>query len=113
MDLAYAGYLGGVESDLGRCIALDADGSGNVYLAGSTLSTEATFPVAVGPGLVANGGRDAFLAKVYENSITLTSPNGGEGWPVGFVRNITWLTSGQVGNVQRRDLERSDGLDGK
>jgi hypothetical protein len=100
MDLAYAGYLGGVESDLGRCIALDADGSGNVYLAGSTLSTEATFPVAVGPGLVANGGRDAFLAKVYENSITLTSPNGGEGWPVGFVRNITWLTSGQVGNVR-------------
>lgn len=99
-DLVYAGYLGGAESDLGRCIALDADGSGNVYLAGSTLSTEATFPVAAGPDLAANGSRDAFLAKVYENSITLTAPNGGERWPVGFVKNITWLTSGRVGNLR-------------
>jgi hypothetical protein len=56
--------------------------------------------VAAGPDLAANGSRDAFLAKVYENSITLTAPNGGEKWPVGFVKNITWLTSGRVGNLR-------------
>ncbi len=40
------------------------DSSGNAYVTGSTVSTEATFPVAVGPDLTFSGGRDAFVAKV-------------------------------------------------
>ena len=34
-----------------------------------------------------------------ETSITVTAPNGGENWPVGTVRNITW-TSSNVSNVR-------------
>ncbi len=60
--LAYCGYIGGSGSDSGRGIAVD--GSGNAYVTGSTSSTEATFPVAVGPDLTQNGGNDAFVAKV-------------------------------------------------
>ncbi len=60
--LAYCGYIGGSAYDYGNGIAMD--GSGNAYVTGYTNSTEATFPVAVGPDLVTNGGTDAFVAKV-------------------------------------------------
>ena len=41
------------------------DGFGNAYVTGYTNSTEATFPVTVGPDLTYNGGTsDAFVAKV-------------------------------------------------
>jgi len=32
--------------------------------------------------------------------ITVTSPNGGEKWAVGSTHNVTWTTSGSVGNVR-------------
>jgi beta-propeller repeat-containing protein len=61
--LVYAGYVGGSGSDRGFCVAVDA--LGNAYLAGDTSSTEASFPVAVGPDLTYNGhAADAFVAKV-------------------------------------------------
>jgi hypothetical protein len=34
------------------------------------------------------------------SSITVTSPNGGEWWQVGTNHNITWTTTGTVGNVK-------------
>jgi subtilisin family serine protease len=34
------------------------------------------------------------------DSITVTSPNGGESWTAGSVHNITWTSSGSVGNVK-------------
>jgi len=34
------------------------------------------------------------------NSLTLTSPNGGENWLAGTVHNITWTTAGTVANVK-------------
>jgi hypothetical protein len=41
------------------------DVTGSAYIAGFTLSTQATFPVIVGPDLTYNGGGgDAFVAKV-------------------------------------------------
>ena len=52
--LVYCGYIGGSDSDYGNGIAVD--GSGNAYVTGSAASTEATFPVAVGPDLTYNGG---------------------------------------------------------
>lgn len=58
----YAGYIGGEAFDSGNAIALDA--AGNATIAGATASSEATFPVTVGPGLTHNGGSDAFVAKV-------------------------------------------------
>jgi hypothetical protein len=60
--LVYAGYIGGAGSDQGAGIAVD--GAGNAYVTGTTDSSEATFPVTVGPDLTFNGSFDAFVAKV-------------------------------------------------
>jgi hypothetical protein len=64
-SLDYCGYIGGSDADHGYAIAVDV--AGNAYVTGATWSTEATFPVLVGPDLTHNGGgqgRDAFVAKV-------------------------------------------------
>jgi hypothetical protein len=61
--LVYAGYIGGSGYDRGRSIAVD--GMGNAYVTGDTASTEASFPVTVGPDLTFNNGTwDVFVAKV-------------------------------------------------
>jgi hypothetical protein len=61
--LIYTGYIGGSSGDYGRALALD--GTGAVYIAGQTISTQASFPVLVGPDLTYNGGAyDAFAVKV-------------------------------------------------
>ncbi len=58
--LAYSTYLGGSLEDRGYGIALD--GSGNAYIAGTTLSTDFA---AAGAYQGANaGGRDAFVTKL-------------------------------------------------
>jgi uncharacterized protein (TIGR03437 family) len=68
--LVYCGFLGGAGSDQGRGIAVD--NAGNVYVAGFTDSTEASFPVAGGPDLSYNGEiSDAFVAKVSASGSTL------------------------------------------
>ncbi len=61
-DFIYCGYIGGSGYDAGRGIAVDH--AGHAYIVGDTNSTEATFPLKVGPGLVHRGGRDGFVAKV-------------------------------------------------
>jgi hypothetical protein len=63
--LLYCGYIGGVSEDFGNGIAVDS--AGNAYVTGTTLSSQTTFPVTVGPDLTINGfvvDRDAFVAKV-------------------------------------------------
>ncbi len=60
--LDYAGYIGGSDDDRGHGIAVDSFGA--AYVTGHTGSTEATFPVTVGPDLTSNGSFDAFVAKV-------------------------------------------------
>ncbi len=62
-SLIYAGYIGGSDTDFVFGIAVDA--AGYAYVAGRTGSSEATFPVTVGPDVTFNGGReDVFVAKV-------------------------------------------------
>ncbi len=78
--LVYCGYIGGSDEDVGLRIAVD--GSGNAYLSGYAYSSEATFPVKVGPDLTWNGGLDAFVAKIsaYDLAapdVTSLSPPGG------------------------------------
>jgi len=72
--LAYCGYIGGADQEFGRGIAVNR--WGEVFVTGTTGSTEATFPVAVGPDLTYNGtgtkgGGDAFVAKVSADGKTL------------------------------------------
>ena len=64
--LVYAGFLGGVGDDQGKGIAILPGCALNceAYVAGETNSTEATFPVTVGPDLTHNGGIDGFVARV-------------------------------------------------
>jgi hypothetical protein len=83
--LVYCGYVGGSGQDFGYGIAVDS--SGNAYLTGYTFSTEATFPVAVGPDLTYNGGHaDAFVAKVNAAGTALVYCGyiGGSGDDLGF-----------------------------
>ena len=83
--LVYAGYIGGSRYDYGSGIAVDA--AGNAYVTGSTESTEATFPVTVGPDLTSNGGlRDAFVAKVNAGGTALVYAGyiGGSGYDYGY-----------------------------
>ena len=67
--LDYAGYIGGSSSDYGNGIAVDSTGA--AYVTGSTLSSEASFPVTVGPDLTFNGSDDAFVAKVNPSGTAL------------------------------------------
>ena len=68
--LVYLDYIGGPgRQDGGRGIAVD--GSGNAYIAGTTDSPQASFPVTVGPDLTFNGGEEAFVAKVNRDGTKL------------------------------------------
>ncbi|HOW84507.1 MAG TPA: SBBP repeat-containing protein [Candidatus Aminicenantes bacterium] len=76
--LVYCGYIGGSGRDMASGIAWGQEGgfmnplTSDIYIAGSTSSTEATFPVAVGPDLTYNGGEsDAFVAKLNADGATL------------------------------------------
>jgi len=61
--LVYCGFIGGEANEGGAGIAVDA--SRNAYVAGWTASTEATFPVRIGPDVTYNGNTgDGFVAKV-------------------------------------------------
>jgi len=67
--LDYCGYIGGSNLDQGNGIAVDS--AGNAYVTGNTFSTEATFPVTVGPDLIYNGNQDGFVAKVNAGGTAL------------------------------------------
>ena len=67
--LDYAGYIGGSDGDKGIGIAVDSTGA--AYVTGETSSTEATFPVTVGPDLTFNGFIDVFVAKVNPSGTAL------------------------------------------
>lgn len=73
-DLVYCGYIGGWEREMPWDIAVD--GQECAYLSGYTQSSEATFPVCIGPDLTYNGGMpqgygDAFIAKVEASGASL------------------------------------------
>jgi hypothetical protein len=69
--LVFAGYLGGSGGNDG-CHGIAVDSGGRAYVTGDTNSTEATFPVTVGPDPTFNGGeREAWLARVAASGSAL------------------------------------------
>ena len=71
-SLVYCGYIGGERQEKGTCAEVDA--SGRLHVAGLTNSSEATFPVLVGPDLTLNGSTstsDAFVARVAADGTAL------------------------------------------
>jgi len=58
----YSGYIGGSAEDAG--FDIEVDNWQNAFITGSSTSTETTFPVAVGPDLTHNGGKDAFVSEL-------------------------------------------------
>ena len=48
------------------------------------------------------------IATIGGGSITVTSPNGGEVWPIGSSQNIAWTSSGLTGNV-KIEISRNGG----
>jgi len=71
----YCGYIGGIRDDEATGVAVDA--SGAAYVVGTTRSSEATFPVRVGPDLVYDDVEvefdwpDVFIAKVAPDGASL------------------------------------------
>jgi hypothetical protein len=65
--LSYATYLGGSLDDAGNGIAVDPDG--NVYVVGSTGSSD--FPLPGGSKSTPGGGEDVFVAKLNSTGTTL------------------------------------------
>ena len=76
-SLAFSTYLGGSGSDAARGIALDS--VGNVYLTGTTTSTD--FPAVDPIQGIAGGGQDAYLAQLSAGGATLVASTylGGSG----------------------------------
>jgi len=67
--LDYCGYIGGLNVDTSNGIAIDA--AGCAHITGYTWSSETSFPVTVGPDLTYNGTKDAFVAKVKADGVSL------------------------------------------
>jgi hypothetical protein len=94
--LIFCTFLGGSGDDTVQALAVD--GSGNVYVAGATDSTEATFPVTAGPDLTSNGGGDAWIAKIslVATAVTLQSLTA-KG--VGGGVELAWSTASELQNL--------------
>jgi hypothetical protein len=93
-SLAYCGYIGGADSEAGLSIAVDT--SGSAYVTGNTRSTEATFPVAVGPDLTQNGEVDAFVVKVNAPGTGLSYCGYLGGWNYEYGRGIAIDAAGNA-----------------
>jgi len=97
--LVYCGYIGSSGEEEAWGIAVDS--YGDAYVTGEAASDYVTFPVVTGPDLTYNGGNgDAFVAKITEVPVFVSSPNGGESWAAGSVHNITWMATGTIANVK-------------
>lgn len=68
-SFVYIGYIGGAASDRATGVAVDS--AGNAYISGETFSSQATFPVIVGPKLTYARNGDAFIAKLNAAGTTL------------------------------------------
>jgi hypothetical protein len=101
-SLLYATYIGGRGDD--RAAAIAVDSSGQIYLAGSTASTN--FPVAAAIRSTLGGPRDAFVVKLNAigNLLLYSTYLGGSGYDV-----ATAIAADSAGNAYiAGDTQSSD-----
>ena len=86
--LDYSGYIGGAGGEDAWDVAVDSAGA--AYVVGQTDSDQSTFPVAVGPDLIYNGGSDGFVAKIRPDGTGLEYCGyvGGDSWDCGWTGGI-------------------------
>ena len=86
--LQWSTFLGGSGVDLGNAIAID--GVRNIYVAGES---DRTWGSPLNP--YGGGTKDAFVARIEAYPLLrIVSPNGGETWPLGSKRKVTWDSNG-------------------
>ena len=105
--LLYSTYLGGSGQDLGSNVAIDS--SGNVYVAGSTASTN--FPGVSSSSIqptIGGGGLDAFVAKIGASSspaaavtaLTNLLSSSSLGLTSGEIRSLTTKLNNVLASIQ-------------
>jgi len=63
-DYDFCGYIGGDGYDIGESLTVST--SGEIYVTGTTDSTQYTFPITQGPDITYNGGlSDAFVTMIH------------------------------------------------
>ncbi len=62
------------------------------------IETQSACKIKVSTGQYADESDDTFTISAEPNTLTLTSPNGGETWAEQTTHDITWNRSGDVGN---------------
>lgn len=89
-SLVYFSYIGGSGADMPHAMQLDA--AGNIYLTGSTTSSD--FPLGGTPALASNsGGTDAFILKFNPaldgtNALVFSSYLGGTDLDIGYAIDV-------------------------
>ncbi|MCX6584298.1 MAG: SBBP repeat-containing protein [Candidatus Aminicenantes bacterium] len=102
--LGYCGYIGSAGFEISMGIAVN--GSRCAYISGYTNSTEASFPVTVGPDLTYNGSFDAFVAKISSDTGYTVNFAAGKG---GSLTGITTQTIEYGSNCTEVEAVPNDG----
>ena len=95
--ISFSTYLGGINDEHVGGVAVDA--SGNIYLAGGTLS--ANFPLAAPLQAINGGSQDAFVAKISTSPVALVYSTylGGSGGQVGSPEQANAIAVDSTGSV--------------
>jgi len=99
--LVYCGYIGGTSNEYGQ--AIDVDGAGNAYVAGTTVSTD--FPTTVGAFDRVGGGSydDVFVSKLNATGSALiysTYLGGGAGDHLTQESHCSWRLASRMGAMR-------------
>jgi len=89
----YCTYLGGTDNDTATCIAVDAEG--RACVGGTTLSSQASFPVITGPDLTYSGEGDGWVARLSSDGASLDYC----GYVGGIERDAVYGISEALGSV--------------
>lgn len=75
----------------------------------STVAMNLDYHYATGKLRVGTHGRGVYETTLEPATFAITSPAGGETWPLSSIQNITWSSSGLSGNV-KIELSRNAGV---